>query len=83
MPVEIARGFAGTENAWNTGQESGFITYMRGTIGDAPQPTETLLLGETKLLTDYPSSSETMLHAHGMLMGDVPSVSESATITNS
>lgn len=83
MPVQIARGFAGKENIWNMGQESGFIAYIRGSIGDTPQPSETLILGDTKLLEDYLSPGEIILSAHGKSVDETPSVSESWTITNS
>jgi hypothetical protein len=82
MPVEIVRGQVGTENAWNTGQESGFIAYMRGSIGDTPVPAEVLILAETKLQEDSYGLSESMLQGEGELSGDVPLLSESTTITN-
>jgi len=82
MTVEIVRGQVGTENCWNTGQESGFIAYMRGSIGDTPDPTEILILAETKLQTDSYERSENMLHGEGKLGEDSPDYSESTTITN-
>jgi hypothetical protein len=82
MPVEIVRGQVGTENAWNTGQESGFIAYMRGSIGDTPVPAEVLILAETMLQEDSYGLSESMLQGEGELSGDVPLLSESTTITN-
>jgi len=83
MPVEIVRGQVGTENAWNTGQESGFIAYMRGSIGDNLAPAEILILAETKLQTDSYWLSETLLQGEGKVGEDVPLLSESTTITNS
>ena len=82
MPVEIVRGQVGTENAWNTGQESGFIAYMRGSIGDTPVPVEVLINAETMLQDDSYGLSESMLQGEGELCGDVPLLSESTTITN-
>lgn len=82
MPVEIVRGQVGTENAWNTGQESGFIAYMRGSIGDVPIPSEGLVLAEAKMLEDSFAESEIMLQGDGQVGEDVPSYSESTTITN-
>ena len=83
MPVEIVRGQVGTENSWNMGQESGFIAYMRGSIGDTPDPEEILIIGETKLQTDSYGLSESMLQGEGKTGQDSPLVSESTTITNS
>ena len=82
MPVEIVRGQVGTENAWNTGQESGFIAYMRGSIGDNPATAEILIVAETKLQTDSYGLSENMLQGVGKLGEDSPDYSESTTITN-
>jgi len=82
MPVEIVRGHVGTENSWNTGQESGFIAYMRGSIGDNPDPAEILIVAETKLQTDSYIRSESMLQGEGKLGEDLPDYSESTTITN-
>ena len=82
MPVEIVRGQVGTENSWNTGQESGFIAYMRGSIGDNPTSTEILIVAETKLQTDSYSRSENVLQGEGKLGEDLPDYSESTTITN-
>lgn len=82
MPVEIVRGQVGTENSWNSGQESGFIAYMRGSIGDTPVPAEFLILAETKLQTDSYGLSETLLQGEGKIVEDVPLLSESTTITN-
>jgi hypothetical protein len=83
MPVGIVRGQVGTENAWNMGQESGFIAYMRGSIGDLPAPTEALVLAEAKMFDDSFGETEAMLQADGELGDDSPSYSESTTITNS
>ena len=82
MTVEIVRGQIGTENSWNTGQESGFIAYMRGSIGDNPAPTENLILAETKLQTDSYERSENILQGEGKLGEDSPDYFESTTITN-
>ena len=82
MPVEIVRGQVGTENSWNTGQESGFIAYMRGSIGDNPAAMEILIIAETKLQTDSYERSENLLQGEGKLGEDLPDYSESTTITN-
>jgi len=82
MPVEIVRGQVGTENAWNTGQESGFIAYMSGNIGDTPAPAEFLILAETMLQNDSYGLSESLLQGVGKVGEDVPLLSESTTITN-
>ena len=82
MPVEIVRGQVGTENAWNAGQESGFIAYMRGSIGDNPATAEILIVAETKLQTDSYGLSENMFQGVGKLSEDSPDYSESTTITN-
>jgi len=82
MTVEIVRGQVGTDNSWNTGQESGFIAYMRGSIGDTPAPAEILILAETKLQTDSYERSENLLQGEGKLREDLPDYSESTTITN-
>ena len=82
MPVEIVRGQIGRENAWNIGQESGFIAYMRGSIGDVPVPSEALVLADARMFDDSFGQSETLLQANGKVGDDVPSFSESTTITN-
>ena len=82
MPVEIVRGQIGRENIWNIGQESGFIAYMRGSIGDLPIPSEALVFAEAKMFDDSFGESEDMLRADGKLGDDAPSYSESTTITN-
>ena len=82
MTVEIVRGQVGTENCWNTGQESGFVAYMRGSIGDNPDPAEILIFAETKLQTDSYVCSENMFQGEGKLGEDSPDYSESTTITN-
>jgi hypothetical protein len=82
MPVEIVRGQVGRENAWNMGQESGFIAYLRGSIGDRPVPSEVLVLAEAKMFDDSYGESEEMLLADGRRGDDAPSYSESTTITN-
>ena len=82
MPVEIVRGQVGRENAWNMGQESGFIAYLRGSIGDHPVPSEVLVLAEAKMFDDSFGENEDMLRADGKLGDDAPSYSESTTITN-
>jgi hypothetical protein len=82
MPVEIVRGQVGRENVWNIGQESGFIAYMRGSIGDLPLPSEALVFAEAKMFDDSFGESEDMLQAVGKLGDDAPSYSESTTITN-
>ena len=83
MTVEIVRGQVGTENAWNMGQESGFIAYLRGSIGDAPDTVEILILGETKLQEESIGLSENFLQCEGNVGDDSPNYSESTTITNS
>ena len=83
MPVEIVRGQVGTENAWNMGQESGFIAYMRGSIGDNPVREEEATFGDTRALEDSYGLFETLLHSDGEVGDDFPSYSESWTITNS
>ena len=83
MPVEIVRGQVGRENAWNMGQESGFIAYMRGSIGDVPIPSEVLVFADAKLLEDSFAQSETLLQSESVTGDDAPSYSELATITNS
>ena len=83
MPVEIVRGQVGRENVWNMGQESGFIAYMRGSIGDVPTPSEALVLAEAKLLEDSFAQSETFLQSESKVGDDSPSYSELTTITNS
>ena len=82
MPVEIVRGQIGRENAWNMGQESGFIAYMRGSIGDVPVPSEALVLADARMFDDSFGQSETLLRADGKMGEDFPSFSESTTITN-
>ena len=82
MPVEIVRGQVGRENVWNIGQESGFIAYMRGSIGDLPLPSEALVFAEAKMFDDSFGESEDMLQAEGKRGDDAPSYSESTTITN-
>ena len=83
MPVEIARGQVGRENAWNMGQESGFIAYLRGSIGDRPVPSEVLVLAEAKMIDDSFGKTEDMLQADGRVGEDFPIYSESTTVTNS
>ena len=82
MPVEIVRGQVGTDNSWNIGQESGFIAYMRGSIGDNPAPEEILILAETKLQMDSYERSEDMLQGEGKLGEESPDYFEETTITN-
>jgi hypothetical protein len=82
MPVEIVRGQVGTENVWNMGQESGFIAYMRGSIGDLPVTSEAVVLAEAMMFDDSFGEAEDMLRAEGKLGDDAPSYSESTTITN-
>jgi hypothetical protein len=82
MPEEVVRGQVGTENVWNMGQESGFIAYMRGSIGDLPLPIEALVFAEAKMFDDSFGESEDMLEADGKMGDDEPSYSESTTITN-
>jgi hypothetical protein len=82
MPVEIVRGQVGRENVWNIGQESGFIAYMRGSIGDLPLPSEALVFAEAKMFDDSFGESEGMLQADAKLGDEAPSYSESTTITN-
>ena len=83
MPVEIVRGQVGRENVWNMGQESGFIAYMRGSIGDTPVRSEELILADVRLLEDSFSQSEILLQGESKVGDDVPSYSELTTITNS
>ena len=83
MPVEVVRGQVGRENVWNMGQESGFIAYMRGSIGDVPIPSEVLVLADAKLLEDSFAQSETFLQSESVTGDDAPSYSELTTITNS
>lgn len=82
MPVEIIRGQVGIENSWNMGQESGFIAYMRGSIGDNPASEEGLAFGDSKALNDSYGLFETLLYSDGEVGDDFPSYSESTTITN-
>lgn len=82
MPVEIVRGQVGRENSWNVGQESGFIAYIRGSIGDKPAFAEALLFGKSKALGDDYGLAEILLCGDAKNGDDVPSFSESATITN-
>jgi hypothetical protein len=82
MSIEIERGQVGRENAWNMGQESGFIAYMRGSIGDAPVREEVLNFGESKALDDTYGLLEILLYSDGITGDDFPSFSESTTITN-
>lgn len=82
MPVEIVRGQVGRENAWNMGQESGFIAYLRGSIGDAPAPIEAVVLAEARMFEDSFGESEALLQGEGRIGDDSPSYSESTTITN-
>ena len=82
MPVEIVRGQVGTENSWNMGQESGFIAYMRGSIGDNPDQEEILILAETRLQSDSYVRSENMLSGEGKASEESPLLSEETTITN-
>ena len=81
MPVEIVRGQVGRENVWNIGQESGFIAYMRGSIGDLPLPSEALVLAEAKMFDDSFGETEDVLQADGKVGEDSPNYSESTTIT--
>ena len=83
MPVEIVRGQVGRENAWNIGQESGFIAYMRGSIGDTPVRSEVFVFAEAKMLDDSFGQSETLLQGESKVGDDAPSYSELTTITNS
>ena len=83
MPVEIVRGQVGRENVWNMGQESGFIAYMRGSIGDTPVRSEELILADVKMLEDSFGQSETLLQSESKVGDDAPSYSELTTITNS
>jgi|GEM_PF-2091030 len=82
MPVEIVRGQVGRENVWNVGQESGFIAYMRGSIGDAPLREEALSFGDARMLSDSYGLVEILLYSEGKIGEDVLSLSESTTITN-
>ncbi len=81
--TEIVRGQLGRENIWNTGQESGFIAYLRGSIGDAPQPAEGLLLGDGRTFDDSYVVSETVLSGIGVMGEESAGFSESTVITNS
>jgi len=83
MPVEIVRGHVGRENAWSVGQEGGFIAYLRGTIGDAPAPSEVVVFGDARTFEDSYGLAEVFLQAYGKKGDDVPNYSESTTITNS
>jgi len=83
MPVEIVRGQVGVENSWNMGQESGFIAYMRGSIGDSPVREEVLNFGDSRALEDSYGLLESLLYSQGEAGDDFPSYSESWTITNS
>lgn len=83
MPVEIVRGQVGMENSWNMGQESGFIAYMRGSIGDMPTREEALNFGDSRALEDSYGLFETLLYSDGEVGDDFPDYSESWTITNS
>ena len=83
MPVEIVRGQVGRENVWNMGQESGFIAYVRGSIGDMPVRSEELILADVKMLEDSFGQSETLLQGDAKVGDDVTSYSELTTITNS
>ena len=83
MPVEIVRGQVGTENMWNIGQEGGFIAYMRGSIGDMPVRSETMVLAETKALDDSYGRSETALLGEGKAGNDAANYTESTVIMNS
>ena len=83
MPAEIVRGQVGRENMWNIGQESGFVAYMRGSIGDLPVRSEELVLGDGKTLDDSYGRSEAMLQGEGKVGDDAPSYSESTVIMNS
>ena len=82
MPVEIVRGQVGTENSWNMGQESGFIAYMRGSIGDNPTREEQLTFGDSRALEESYGLLETLLYSEGEAGDDFPSYSEATTITN-
>jgi hypothetical protein len=83
MPAEIVRGQVGRENAWDIGQESGFIAYMRGSIGDLPVRSEGLVLGDGKALDDSCGRSEFVLQGEGKVGEDAPSYSEVTVIMNS
>ena len=82
MPIEVVRGQVGRENVWNMGQESGFMAYMRGSIGDLPIPSEVLVLAEARMFDDSFGEAEDMLRADGKVGDDAPNYSESTTITN-
>ena len=82
MPVEIVRGQVGTENAWNMGQESGFIAYMRGSIGDVPVRTEAMVLADAKVFDDSYGRSENALLGEGKAGNDAASYAESTVIMN-
>jgi hypothetical protein len=82
MPAEIVRGQVGTENAWSIGQESGFIAYMRGSIGDLPVRSEEIILGDGIPLDDSYVREELLLQGEGKVGDDVPSYAESTEIMN-
>jgi hypothetical protein len=82
MPAEIVRGQVGTENAWSIGQESGFIAYMRGSIGDLPIRTEELIFADGKPLDDSCGRAELVLQGEGKVGDDSPSYAESTVIMN-
>ena len=83
MPAEIARGQVGRENTWDIGQESGFIAYMRGSIGDLPVRSEGLILGDGRALDDSCGRDEVAFQGEGKVGDDAPSYSESTVIMNS
>ncbi len=83
MMVDVVRGQVGRENAWNMGRESGFIAYMRGSIGDVPVREETLNFGDTRALEDSFGLFETLFYSEGKSGVDFPSYLESMTIINS
>lgn len=82
MPAEIVRGQVGAENAWSIGQESGFIAYMRGSIGDLPVRSEEVILGDGKPFDDSYVREEFLLQGEGKVGDDVPSYAESTEIMN-
>jgi hypothetical protein len=82
MPAEIVRGQVGTENAWSIGQESGFIAYMRGSIGDLPVRSEEVILGDGIPLDDSYVREELLLQGEGKVGDDAPSYAESTEIMN-
>ena len=82
MPAEIVRGQVGTENAWSIGQESGFIAYMRGSIGDLPVRSEVVILGDGIPLDDSYVREELLFQGEGKVGDDVPSYAESTEIMN-